>query len=200
MPRFRTLLLSCLALAVIGDFAWNFWQGDPGQLLKSRDLRALPALQPGDLLLAGKAGVSGNLMRLAAKTPWTHVALVVSADPEQAAVPEKVPGALLVKQKISTARRFAADAEAFAVARIANCTQQCRDAVVFASQNLEKPEKIELGADGFGEFSGSFFIARAFSLPVADLGKSADGQKVPVLPENILSRLNASIIFSTVRK
>ena len=197
MPCLRHILIACLALAVAGDFAWHFYEGDPDRIVRPRDLRRAPPLKAGDLVLIARTGAAGNLMRLAAKTPWTHVALVVSDNPPLLASAQQTDGMLGVRIEGIDVERFAARAEEFALARISPCAELCAKAASVALGEIGKKEKTSFGAQAFGTLSGASFVARSFNLPEKDLAKASDGSEKPVLPEDILSRLGAKIIFST---
>jgi len=197
MPRFRHILIACLALAVAGDFAWHFYEGDPDLVVRSRDLRKAPPVKAGDLVLISKTGAAGNVMRLAAKTPWTHMSIVVADNPPRLAAAKKTPGALSVRLELTDPKSFAAGAEQYAIARISGCTDVCTQAVSAALSDIHKEDKISIGAEGFGVLSGARFVGKFFKLPEKDLATAPDGTEKPILPEDILSALDAKIIFST---
>ena len=196
MLRFRPVLLALLAIAVAADFAWHFYAGEPESAIRARDLRRAPALQAGDIVLCGRIGASGNVMRLAAKSPWTHAALAAGGDSASLLAPVKVSGSLQVRITRMAVRDFAQRCEAFGIARIGNCGEKCLAAARRARGMEETTSDISLGAAGFGTFSGADFLAECFELSASKLSVSEDGSPRPVLPEDILEALGAAIIFS----
>ena len=197
MPRFRHIFIACLALAVAGDFAWHFYEGDSDLVLRSRDLRKAPPVKAGDLVLISRTGAAGNVMRLATKTPWTHMAIVVDEAAPRLAAAQKTQGELSVRLELTDPKAFAADAEQYAIARISGCTDLCADAVSAALGEIHKKETISIGAEGFGILSGARLIGKFFKLSEKDLARAADGTEKPILPEDILAATGAKIIFST---
>ncbi len=127
MLRFRPVLLALLAIAVAADFAWHFYAGEPESAVRARDIRRAPALQAGDIVLCGRIGASGNVMRLAAKSPWTHAALAAGGDSASLLAPVKVSGSGSLQVRITrmAVRDFAQRCEAFGIARIGNCGEKC---------------------------------------------------------------------------
>jgi hypothetical protein len=196
MLRFRSVSLALLATAVAADFAWHFYAGEPESAIRARDIRRAPALQAGDIVLCGRIGLSGNVMRLAAKSPWTHAALAAGGDSASLLAPVKVSGSLKVRITRMAVQDFAQRCEAFGIARIGNCGEKCLAAARRAAGMEGTKSDISLGATGFGTFSGADFLAESFELPASKLSVSEDGSPRPVLPENILEALGAAIIFS----